>query len=119
MRAQGYGVPGLTKRQHVMLDVICAHIEEQGYSPTHRELMDLMDIKSTNGVADHLKALERKGYIERAEHCKVRTLKVLRDTAGRPYLTKGEQIARLQARVAELEQQLDDIASGRLVIGRA
>ena len=31
-----------------------------------RELADVMGIRSTNGVSDHLRALRRKGYLERA-----------------------------------------------------
>lgn len=104
-----YGVPVLTKRQQVVLTIICTHIEEQGYSPTHRELMDLTGIKSTNGVADHLKALERKGYIERAEHCKVRTLKVQRDIHGKPVVSREDEVAQLRARIAQLEAQLEEV----------
>jgi hypothetical protein len=34
------------------------------HPPTLREIGTYMDIKSTNGVNDHLKALRRKGYLE-------------------------------------------------------
>ncbi|MCA9522077.1 MAG: transcriptional repressor LexA, partial [Myxococcales bacterium] len=37
----------------------------RGYPPTIREIGAHMGIGSTNGVSDHLKALERKGYLER------------------------------------------------------
>lgn len=33
-----------------------------------REIGEHLGIKSTNGVNDHLKALERKGYIDRQDH---------------------------------------------------
>lgn len=56
---------GLTERQRQILDFISKRIEEQGYPPTIREIGEEMGIKSTNGVNDHLKALERKGYLER------------------------------------------------------
>jgi repressor LexA len=42
-------------------------IEERGYPPTIREIGEEMDIRSTNGVNDHLKALERKGFLTRGE----------------------------------------------------
>lgn len=55
----------LTFRQRQVLDCIQNSIGEKGYPPTVRELQELLSIRSSNGVADHLKALERKGYIVR------------------------------------------------------
>lgn len=57
----------LTRRQREVLDTIAQAIEESGYPPTIREIGDALGIRSTNGVNDHLKALERKGYIERGD----------------------------------------------------
>lgn len=64
----------LTKRQRQCLNYITRSIEERGYPPTMREIGEHMGIRSTNGVNDHLKALERKGYIVR-EDLKSRTLR--------------------------------------------
>lgn len=64
----------LTKRQRQVLTFITRSIEERGYPPTMREIGEHMGIRSTNGVNDHLKALERKGYIVR-EDLKSRTLR--------------------------------------------
>jgi repressor LexA len=64
----------LTKRQRQVLSYIERSIEERGYPPTMREIGEHMSIRSTNGVNDHLKALERKGYIVR-EDLKSRTLR--------------------------------------------
>lgn len=55
----------LTARQREILDYITASIDERGYPPTIREIGKKMGIRSTNGVNDHLKALERKGYLRR------------------------------------------------------
>ena len=52
---------GLTKRQQQTLEFIRKSIEERGYPPTLREIGESMGIRSTNGVNDHLRALERKG----------------------------------------------------------
>ncbi|HEY0841113.1 MAG TPA: transcriptional repressor LexA [Vulgatibacter sp.] len=57
----------LTDRQHAILQFIATHIAEQRFPPTIREIGLAMGIRSTNGVNDHLKALERKGYLERGE----------------------------------------------------
>ncbi|HYO95498.1 MAG TPA: transcriptional repressor LexA [Polyangiaceae bacterium] len=69
---------GLTKRQEETLDFIRKSIEERGYPPTLREIGEYMGIRSTNGVNDHLRALERKGYLRR-EDMKSRALKLVED----------------------------------------
>lgn len=65
---------GLTSRQKEILEFISARIEEHGYPPTIREIGEHMGIRSTNGVNDHLKALERKGFLQR-EGLKSRALR--------------------------------------------
>ena len=67
---------GLTGRQEQTLDFIRKSIEERGYPPTLREIGEYMGIRSTNGVNDHLRALERKGYLRR-EDMKSRALKLV------------------------------------------
>jgi len=56
---------GLTDRQLEVLRFIARQIDDAGYPPTIREIGEALDIRSTNGVNDHLKALERKGYLTR------------------------------------------------------
>lgn len=57
----------LTDKQSVILDFIKSYIATHGYPPTLREIGDKFGLSSTNGVNDHLKALERKGYIRRGD----------------------------------------------------
>jgi repressor LexA len=64
----------LTDRQQQVLDFIAASITERGYPPTLREIGERLGIRSTNGVNDHLKALEKKGYLAR-EDLKSRALR--------------------------------------------
>lgn len=64
----------LTERQQQALDFICHCISDRGYPPTLREIGAHMGIRSTNGVNDHLRALERKGYLVR-EDMKSRALR--------------------------------------------
>ncbi len=56
----------LTQRQRSILDFVVSFLRERGYPPTLREIGAHLGIKSTNGVSDHLRALERKGYIVRS-----------------------------------------------------
>lgn len=55
----------LPPRQKQLLDFVAAYQDQRGIPPTLREIGEAMGIKSTNGVSDHLKALLKKGYLER------------------------------------------------------
>jgi repressor LexA len=57
--------PTITKRQHEILDFIRDKIENRGFPPSIREIGEAFKIASPNGVMCHLKALEKKGFIER------------------------------------------------------
>jgi len=67
----------LTQRQKMVLEFIQTTIDTDGYPPTLREIGNFMGIRSTNGVNDHLRALERKGYLTRKD-MKSRTLRPTR-----------------------------------------
>ena len=99
----------LTARQQQALDFISNCLEQRGYPPTLREIGEHMGIRSTNGVNDHLKALERKGYLER-EELKSRALRpvdyedgkvkipiVGRVAAGAPILAQEHIVDRVSA----------------------
>src|SRR5215471_5341970 len=77
------GKEPLTERQKAVLDFISRSIESRGYPPTLREIGEHMGIRSTNGVNDHLKALEKKGYLER-EDLKSRALRPISFEAAGP-----------------------------------
>jgi len=79
---------GLTKRQEQTLDFIRKSIDDHGYPPTLREIGEHMGIRSTNGVNDHLRALERKGYLTRQD-MKSRALKLVEDAAPTPIRSAG------------------------------
>jgi len=70
----------LTQRQREILDFISASIVERGFPPTLREIGEHFSIRSTNGVNDHLKALEKKGHLRRED---------LKSRAMRPVLPDG------------------------------
>jgi len=55
----------LTHRQRQIYDFLVKIIREKGFAPSIPEIGAKFKIASTNGVSDHLKALERKGYIRR------------------------------------------------------
>jgi repressor LexA len=71
----------LTDRQREILDFISRSIAKRGYPPTLREIGSHFGIKSTNGVNDHLRALEKKGYLHR-EDLKSRALRPIVSSTG-------------------------------------
>lgn len=56
----------LPPRQKQMLDFIASYEDQRGIPPTLREIGEALGIRSTNGVAEQLKALVKKGFLERA-----------------------------------------------------
>lgn len=66
----------ITERQQFILDHICAYIERTGYPPSVRDLADLCNIKSTQGIMRHLRALEDKGFIQRDS--KARSIRIIK-----------------------------------------
>lgn len=59
--------PTLTSKQTAIYNFIRKHIETKGFPPAIRDICDAFGISSPNGVMCHLKALQKKGYINRVE----------------------------------------------------
>jgi repressor LexA len=104
----------LTQRQREILDFISSSIVERGFPPTLREIGEHFQIRSTNGVNDHLKALEKKGHLRR-EDLKSRAMRpVLPDGSGE--LVPFDPWSRAQARDgANRRGALQPIGDGDLV----
>jgi repressor LexA len=56
----------LTDKQQSILQFIMDYVQKEGFPPSIREIGKGFDIGSLRGVTVHLDALERKGYISRA-----------------------------------------------------
>jgi repressor LexA len=78
----------LTPRQKEIYDFLLKTIREKGYAPSIPEIGAKFKIASTNGVSDHLKALERKGYIHRVGKRAIEVLSAL----GKPMLAAIREI---------------------------
>ncbi|MGH7825894.1 MAG: transcriptional repressor LexA [Candidatus Binatia bacterium] len=78
----------LTSRQKEIYDFLLKTIREKGYAPSIPEIGKRFKIASTNGVSDHLKALEKKGYIRRVGKRAIEVLTAL----GQPVLTSLREI---------------------------
>lgn len=55
----------LTKTQNLIFEFIKGFIDENSYSPTSKDIQKRFDFKSVNAAFEHLKWIEKKGYIKR------------------------------------------------------
>lgn len=55
----------LTARQQQVVDFISDFISSQGFGPATRDFCEHFGWKSPNAVAQHLKLIEKKGFIRR------------------------------------------------------
>src|SRR5262245_59420172 len=110
----------LTDRQRAVLDFISRSIERRGYPPTLREIGEHLGIRSTNGVNDHLKALEKKGYLER-EDLKSRALRPISAEGAGPtgQMVEVPILGRVAAGepILAIEQAEDTVKVDRFFIG--
>ena len=58
-------VKGITSRQQMVLNYLADYLERRGFPPTLREIAAYLEITSLKAVERHLKALEKKGYLQR------------------------------------------------------
>ncbi|MFO0548262.1 MAG: transcriptional repressor LexA [Polyangiaceae bacterium] len=100
---------GLTDRQQQVLKYIRDSITDRGYPPTLREIGAHMGIRSTNGVNDHLRALERKGYLTRED---------MKSRALRPINVGDEQSSDMSGQVANDVRSSDQGLAEIPVLGR-
>lgn len=53
----------LTKKQKEILDYIRQFTNENGYSPSYREIAQFFELSSTGTIAEYISILEDKGYL--------------------------------------------------------
>ena len=61
-----YSMDELTVRQQQVLDIIRESMTERGFPPTRAEIAAALGFRSVNAAEVHIKALIRKGYLERS-----------------------------------------------------
>jgi len=66
----------LTKKQQALLNFIQDFTEENGYSPSYREIMTGLDLSSVSAVAEHIENLVEKGVVKKTPGA-ARSLEVL------------------------------------------
>jgi SOS-response transcriptional repressor LexA len=69
-----------TKRQKVLLEYVDAFIQEHGYGPSYREIMNAIGYKSVSTVAIHIDGLIQKGFLRKTDNS-ARSLEVVTTNA--------------------------------------
>ncbi len=99
----------LTSRQREIYIFIRSKIQGRGYGPTVREIGNQFEIKSPNGVMCHLKALQKKGLINREPNMS-RAIQLLDDPTSAPAAPQGVKLMGRIAAGAPIEaiEQVDE-----------
>lgn len=69
-----------TKRQKELLQYVDAFIQEHGYGPSYREIMNAIGYKSVSTVAIHIDGLIQKGFLRKTDNS-ARSLEVVTTNA--------------------------------------
>ena len=75
----------LTAQQIKVFDVIKESLQSNGYPPTRAEIAKILDFKSVNAAESHLKALVKKGVIEKVPGSS-RGIKLVEEISGIPLI---------------------------------
>jgi len=104
---------GLSKRHKMILKFLAEFQEQNGYSPSIREIGESISVRSTSLVDYYLKQLEEKNYISRAQHIS-RSIRLLKPLS--PSKTAAERIS---DGIRQASSAIDDLLSipvmGRIV----
>jgi repressor LexA len=69
-----------TKRQKELLEYVDSFIQEHGYGPSYREIMNAIGYKSVSTVAIHIEGLIAKGFLRKTDNS-ARSLEVVTTNA--------------------------------------
>ena len=75
----------LTAQQIKVFDVIKESLQSNGYPPTRAEIAKILDFKSVNAAESHIKALVKKGVIEKVPGAS-RGIKLVEEISGIPLI---------------------------------
>ena len=75
----------LTAQQIKVFDVIKESVQSNGYPPTRAEIAKILDFKSVNAAESHIKALVKKGVIEKVPGSS-RGIKLVEEISGIPLI---------------------------------
>lgn len=99
-----------TKKQKELLDFIEVFIQEHGYSPSYREIMNGLQYTSVATVSLHVGSLIKRGHLRKRDHS-ARSLEVVAEgqaSAEVPIKTNGVKAGEEKWLVSKVEQLFKD-----------
>lgn len=93
-----------TKKQLKLLKYIQDFTREYGFSPTYREVMNALDLKSVSVVAEHISNCEKAGFIKKRPHA-ARSLEVTLPN------NDEKAVALFQRKLSDLDEKLKNSTS--------
>ncbi len=90
---------GPTKKQAALLQFIADFTEEHEISPSYREIMTALHLRSVSAVAEHINNCVKAGYLEKVDN-QARTLRVI------PIETHEETVKFINQKISDLDQQI-------------
>jgi len=90
-----------TKRQKELLEYVDGFIQEHGYGPSYREIMNAIGYKSVSTVAIHIDGLISKGFLRKTDNS-ARSLEVVTTNAATAASTKSVSPAKEKWLVDEI-----------------
>ena len=88
-----------TKKQAALLEFIQEYTDAHDLSPSYREIMQALQLRSVSAVAEHISNCVRAGFLEKVPN-QARSLRVI------PIETHDETIKFFNQRIAELDREL-------------
>ena len=90
----------LTKKQAEVLAIIRAHLKDEGYAPSYREIADALSLSSPATVHGHVQSLVEKGLIATGDDGRARSIELVEEEVKEPsimlplmgIITAGEPI---------------------------
>jgi repressor LexA len=105
--------PGLSERHRKIMQFLTKFQDENGYSPSIRQIGDSIDVKSTSLVDYYLTQLQEMGFIEREDRIS-RSIRVLQPVHDTPSLTtKVNEV--IQKASSALNELVNIPIAGRIV----
>lgn len=96
-----------TKRQKELLDFVASFIQQYGYGPSYREIMNGMGYKSVSTVAIHIEGLITKGFLRKRDNS-ARSLEVVSTNINTPPASKTVSPAKEKWLVEAITARFDD-----------
>ena len=116
-----YSNQKLTDRQTQVLKFIQGFKKEEGIAPTYREIAGYFGFRSTKAALDHVRALERKGFV-RLHGNRSRSIEIVTpESASAGYFASIPILGTIPAGKPETkeENRSDTITIGETILGRS